>query len=401
LSVRGGPRHRPPSSAREHRPLRLLLTVTLNHNQLRSHLEPLISLPEVGSLTLVADEPGPSLPKLRTVVPPRLLVRILGRAGAKLVVCFALTLRQRPDWVMSYNLVPHGLTSLLVGRVFGVPRLLHLIGGRFEWEGGGWQGENRYFGRLRGPSARAERFLLGAIRGHDVVVTMGPVGRDLLLARGVPAGRLAVIPPSLAALELTQRPAEPAYDIVTAARLTPIKRLPDLLAAVSNLVAAGRTVRVGIAGEGPLEAELRDRIRQLGLDGVVELLGFRDPAEIYPNARAFVLCSEHEGLSIALLEAMATGLPSVVTDVGELGTLVDDGRNGFLIEPGDVDALTDRLGRLLDDPALRAELGARAAEDARALASPERVAAAYRAVLVPERAASEDRPASEVAAAAP
>src|SRR5919112_1036656 len=96
--------------------LRLLLTVTLNPNQLRAHLEPITDLDEVESVTLVADVAAPPLAKLTTVVPPAWLVRLSGRAVAKLLTGVAVAVRRRPHWVLGYNLVPHGINALLIGR---------------------------------------------------------------------------------------------------------------------------------------------------------------------------------------------------------------------------------------------------------------------------------------------
>jgi glycosyltransferase involved in cell wall biosynthesis len=82
------------------------------------------------------------------------------------------------------------------------------------------------------------------------------------------------------------------------------------------------------------------------------------------RADCLVLVSDHEGLPMAVLEAMAAGLPVVVTRVGALPEAVRDGREGFLIDVGDVEALAERLVRL-GDPALRRRMGAAGAHRAR------------------------------------
>ncbi len=71
----------------------------------------------------------------------------------------------------------------------------------------------------------------------------------------------------------------------------------------------------------------------------------------------FALSSQHEGLSIALIEAMALGKPAVVTDVGGLPEVIEDGEQGFIVPVGRYAALADRIVRLLEDPALRAQMG--------------------------------------------
>ena len=112
-------------------------------------------------------------------------------------------------------------------------------------------------------------------------------------------------------------------------------------------------------GTGPREAYLRSLAVQLGLEGSVHFLGMRDdvPA-LLPAFDVFVLSSLHEGLSIALIEAMAAGLPVVATRVGGIPQLITDGEQGVLVRPRDVDQLTRELLRLALDDGERARFAA-------------------------------------------
>jgi glycosyltransferase involved in cell wall biosynthesis len=362
--------------------VRLLVTVTLNPNQLRSHLEPIAAIPEVEEILLVTDRRPPPIPKLRAVVPPRFLSRAFGRAFAKLLVLSVLARRLRPDWVIGFNLVPHGLNAVLSAGLIRTRSLYVMIGGPIEWEGGGWASDNQLLGRLRRRSLLLERLLLAAARRATFVVTMGSRGRAALLARGFEAARVVAIPASVDEGRFKARNVAPTWDAITVGELIPTKRIGDLIEAVAGLAPKWRELRIAIAGTGPLRDELQDHTRRVGVEGHVEFLGFReDIAELYLRSRVFVLTSRYEGLSIALLEAMASGLPAVVSDVGEARDVVRHGDNGFLYPPGDVGELTRRLSELLDDPGLSHLLGQRAARDAHAHAGARTVAAAYRRVL--------------------
>jgi len=109
------------------------------------------------------------------------------------------------------------------------------------------------------------------------------------------------------------------------------------------------------------------RVKGLTDDGPwvarVKLLGWVEgsaKAGLLDQAGVFLLPSYNEGLPVALLEAMAHGVPVVATRVGAIPDAVTDGETGYLIEPGDVDALVDRVSRLLADPDHAARLASRA-----------------------------------------
>jgi glycosyltransferase involved in cell wall biosynthesis len=151
---------------------------------------------------------------------------------------------------------------------------------------------------------------------------------------------------------------EDAPVVGTVANLKSHKRLDILIRAVSILSRTLPGIRLVIVGTGPKEADLRRLTRNLGLDGTVLFAGFRDDApRVAATFDVFALSSEHEGLSIALIEALATGRPAVVTGVGGLPEVLSDGKEGYVVPPGDAATMAERLGRLLLDPSLRERMG--------------------------------------------
>jgi len=110
-----------------------------------------------------------------------------------------------------------------------------------------------------------------------------------------------------------------------------------------------------IVGDGPRRAEILTMIAEMGLDEAVDLAGFRsDIPEILAEADLFVHAAHTEGLGIAVLEAMAAGVPVVTTATGGLTEIVDDGETGLLVEPGNAENLAKAVLRLLADDTLRA-----------------------------------------------
>jgi len=138
----------------------------------------------------------------------------------------------------------------------------------------------------------------------------------------------------------------------TVGRLDPVKDHRGLIEAFHGL--AGRQdTQLLIVGDGPCRPELERLTGELGLRGRVRLLGERDDINVILRALdVFILPSLGEGISNAILEAMATGLPVVATRVGGNSELVDDGVSGFLVPSRSTGSLAAALQRYVDDPAL-------------------------------------------------
>lgn len=140
--------------------------------------------------------------------------------------------------------------------------------------------------------------------------------------------------------------------------LYPVKGHRYLLDAVPAVLAACPSTVFLIAGRGEQEATLREQARRLGIETAVQFLGFRaDVPALLAIADLFVLPSLSEGLSIAILEAMAAGKPVVSTRVGGNPELVVDGETGLLVESADAERLATAMTRLLSDPREARRLG--------------------------------------------
>ena len=156
---------------------------------------------------------------------------------------------------------------------------------------------------------------------------------------------------------------EDAPVVVNVANFKPHKGHIELIRAVVEVRRAVPDVRFVLVGVGPLEAGAREEARRLGVADAVTFAGFRDDVpRVVSSGDVFTLASRHEGLSIALMEAMALSRPVVVTRAGGLPEIVTDGVDGLLVPPGDVQGLARGLIAVLRDAPMRERLG-RAARD--------------------------------------
>jgi glycosyltransferase involved in cell wall biosynthesis len=217
-----------------------------------------------------------------------------------------------------------------------------------------------------------ERKMLPTILGADRMVAINRAIIDELAAAGVPGERIVVIPNGVeteAAAPKSDYAAGDPVRVVFVGRLHPQKGLDVLLEAFRAVLesAPERRWRLSVLGDGPLRARLEAQAERLGLGGAVEFCGAVGdvPARLL-SSDIFVLPSQAEGMSNALLEAMAHGLPVVATRVSGNVDLIEDGVNGLLVAPGEPAELARALRRLGDDGELRARLGraARAAIEA-------------------------------------
>jgi glycosyltransferase involved in cell wall biosynthesis len=170
-------------------------------------------------------------------------------------------------------------------------------------------------------------------------------------------------------------PLGPPGVVGTATRLVPEKDLETLIRAWA-LVEKRPGRRLLLAGEGPLEPELRRMVASMGLEDWVEFVGFvPDVGALHRRISVFVQTSHGEGLGLAAVEAAGAGLPVVASHVGALPEVVVDRETGFLAPPGDPQRLADALTRLLDDPSHARRLGEAASAHARRTFSLERMLA--------------------------
>jgi glycosyltransferase involved in cell wall biosynthesis len=292
-------------------------------------------------------------------------VRRLPAPGGKLTASLAFTAScamhlaaLRPDVIHAYSLFSPSTAALLVRAVSGVPVVVKVLRG----------GEGGEIERLeRKPLARPR--IDRIVRHVDRFITISEE-IDASLARvGVPGARRVAIPNGVDVERF--RPAGPeerralrarlgllgAPAVVWCGRLVPEKNVAGLLDVWRAVRMQHPESQLLVVGSGPEEAALR----RVAGDGVVFLGEQSDVSSVLRAADLFVLPSRTEGLSNALLEAMAAGLPVVATRAGAAEEIVRDGAMGRLVPIGDDDALGRALCELLGDPD-RARLGAHARE---------------------------------------
>ena len=196
------------------------------------------------------------------------------------------------------------------------------------------------------------------VRNRIVETRLFPSARVFSVHNGIDLAKMSV---SADEAKATRRALGGAPDevlIVSVARLVWFKGLDTLVAAMPALLTKCPKVRIVIAGEGPLRAELAAQAKALGVADRFIMVGERrDVPALLAAADIFVLPSVSEGLPISIMEAMASGKPVVATDVGGVAELVADKQTGFLVPAQRPELLADALSKFAADPGLRAGMG--------------------------------------------
>lgn len=217
--------------------------------------------------------------------------------------------------------------------------------------------------------------LPGKLRAARFAVCVSHFGRAQAL-RALPPEQWEKVCVSRCGVEMDRLPertrgvdAEPAA-VVCVARLSPEKGISGLLDAWAGLPENLRSgAQLRLIGDGPERERIAARIETAGLAGSVEMLGSlseEDTLREVAGSQALVLASLMEGLPVALIEAMALGVPVVAPHLAGIPELVTPGVDGLLFPPADWNTLSERLAELIGDPAARRRLGAAAEARVRA-----------------------------------
>ncbi len=275
-------------------------------------------------------------------------VHCLGPGSSWPVRLRRLMAEQRFDVIHSHAPVVGATARLLAPRGSTLVHTEHNVWGRYRrptrWANAATIHRNSAVWAVSEGVAQSIQPWVGGREGTEVTVMLH--GVDPGQARRGSEARVA----GLARLGLTSGP----FTVGTVGNLTPKKDHDTMLRALVRLREQRPDARLVIIGTGPREEHLRRLARQLRIEDAVTLTGIRDDVpELLPAFDLFAMSSLHEGLSIALVEALAAGLPVVATRVGGIPEVIGHEENGLLVRPSDERALAAAMSLIEGDELLR------------------------------------------------
>ncbi len=311
------------------------------------------------SMAFVADELGVRVERV-----PELSREISPLRDARAALRLACLIRRERPQILHTHTAKAGAVGRLAAMLAGdarPPIVVHTFHGHVL---------RGYFDPLRSAGFRLlERALA---KGSTALIAVSPQVRDDLVALGVaPKEKFVVI---RLGIELEERIAaapgaraetrrllgvpQDAFVVGWIGRMTGVKNTDDVLAALRLLHDRGVDAYLCMVGDGPDRDRVERRAHDLGVVRRCLFLGYQEEvARYYAAFDGIILPSVNEGTPVSAIEALAAARPVVATRVGGVPDVVEDGVDGFLVDPGATDQLADRLEQLARDPELRARMG--------------------------------------------
>lgn len=317
--------------------MKILSLIELSPRLVDSQLTPLTRIKKIEQIYIVRNSSGPQLSKLEYSSPPRIIKKMKYiDLIFKLFLTLKLINKHNPKLITSFYLVPHGVLAFLCAKITGKPICLSLLGTDLNVHC-----KRKYIGKV----------LIWILSKSDFITVPGSISKQFLIDKGVPNSKLFVLPNTIDTSEFHPTSTPKKYDLITIGRLVEVKHLEILLKMISTLKQKYPSIKVGIAGSGPLSKKLEHQSIQLGLENNIEFLGFVEDANQFLNSgKIYVLTSESEGLPTAMVEAMACGIPPVVSNVGNISDVAINGENSIVIDDyRDVDSYIGAISKLIKD----------------------------------------------------
>lgn len=311
----------------------------------------------LSQLALVAGAHCDFVPELVRPISPVSDIKALRKISA-------IIRRHRPDILHTHS-SKTGVLGRLAGRWCGVPAIVHTVHGfAFPYSSSTLvRGFYRFLEFVGGLACDA----LIVLNEDDRAIAINQLriapNKVHLISNGVDTTKFAPRSPD-ERIRLRQQVFSLASPTTTCigmvGRLWRQKNPLCLINAAKLLLEQGLTdFKVFMVGDGELRAKVLQAVEQMGLRDHVELLGWReDVSALLSGLDIFVLPSLWEGLPLAILEAMASGVPVVTSEIPGNRDLVSDSIDGYLFDTNDAAALAERIRRLIDDPAKAQQMGA-------------------------------------------
>jgi len=338
--------------------VKIIVTMKLSDRNLMYHIYPLSLIECIDQIIIVRDTVGPNIKKVRYICPPQWALKFPPVAFLiKLVQLIYTSMRERPLFIHSFLLYPHGFLALIAAKLTGSRAGISLIAGPVELYVLGDSPTKKYAYTNALPSLSIlGKILLKIVSRFEIITVAGSYSREFLLDKGVPAEKIFYIPYTVIDKKCCPLIMPKTYDLIYIGRLARSKHVETGIYAVKKLKDDYGLMRIkfGIVGEGPCREKLEELSKILKLSTNIEFLGYQNDIATYFNkAKLSIVTSERETGPLTAIESMMCGVPVIASRCGDMvNDLIKDGIDGFLIDTyEDYSAFAEKIAHLLADDA--------------------------------------------------
>ena len=322
--------------------MRICVIAGMIDAKLHSKIAPLQAIDEVTQIDLIRRQPYAG-DKITCHSPPEPLLRWLPFAELwRFSTLILLAIFKRPDALIAFGTVPHGVYAWWIGKLFRIPVVQHIMG------------KNDL--RLTTEDKIGQKITLSAIKNADLVAVRGKHTRDWLSSKGVASNKIfipqnihdfSLFTPSLAA--------EPEFDLIYVGLLEKYKSLTLLIETIDQVRTQKENIRLLLVGDGAERQALEKQIEERNLADNVFFAGkieFSELPRYFQQAKIFIMTSQGEGLPMAMIEAMSCGLPAIVSADADIEEVAKHNINACVVTSPTPEHFTKAILALYSDDKL-------------------------------------------------
>lgn len=322
--------------------IRVCVVAGMIDAKLHSKLAPIQNIEQVAAIYLVRRQRYLGK-KVTCYSPPRRLGGLRTFAEPwRLLTLVYLCLVKKPDFLIAFGTVPHGIYAWVLGKLFRIPVIQHVMG------------KNDL--RLTFPGQWGRAIALAAVRNGYRIAVRGDSMRQWLIEHGVPSGKIFV-PQNVHDFDLFSQDSTVGkkYDLVYVGFLERYKRIDLLLESLAMVQARRPGTTLLLIGDGSLRNALEIKAKNLGMTDLVHFCGkqeFASLPSLLNQARVFIMTSQGEGLPMAMIEAMSCGLPVIVPSDADIEEVAMDEMNALVVASHEPGAFAEKIVALLGNEQL-------------------------------------------------
>jgi len=320
--------------------LKILVPIESEGVVIKHTLEPISSIKQIERIFILRNKSDSRVSKAKYITVPNFFHPFsLFCQIYKIINGLRIVKKENIDLIAPYYIFPHGIIGYFIAKIANKPIVFSLMG----------NAEEIIFAKR---DMRLFSFLIqDFLSGFNIITTTGSVGKKYLVSLGIPSNKIHHLPDSIDTKRFHPRQVEKKYDIISLGRLGKDKNVKLILYVFYLMKRIKSKIRMCVVGSGPEEYRLKSISKKLNIVNDVDFCGYRKNTDDYFSLSKIYICSSiNEGMPMAMLEAMASGVGVITSNVGDIPDLAKDNYNALVIQDSnDIKSFFEATRLILSD----------------------------------------------------